>query len=148
MANMLISGIFLGMGSANKRQHYIVTLSIIGWAHTQNDPWSTSSISYEICTWFCSVLLFSYLFSVIIEFVWFIYPYSSGLLHWHWDNCVIVPVPVKLPWIIWLKSTLTKPEPNTKCETMWVFHGMYCMSSLTHWPLGDFNKILEKWFSS
>ena len=28
----------LSMGSANERQHYIVTLSLIGWAHTQNDP--------------------------------------------------------------------------------------------------------------
>ena len=25
------------MGSANKRRRYIVTSSLIGWAHTQND---------------------------------------------------------------------------------------------------------------
>ena len=31
-------GINLGMGSANQRQCYIVMLSLIGWAHTQNDP--------------------------------------------------------------------------------------------------------------
>ena len=30
---------FLGMGSANERQHYIVMESLIGWAHTQNDSW-------------------------------------------------------------------------------------------------------------
>ena len=29
---------FLRMGSANKRQRYIVTSSLIGWAHTRNDP--------------------------------------------------------------------------------------------------------------
>ena len=32
--------IILGMGSANEEQRYIIiTLSLIGWAHTQNDPW-------------------------------------------------------------------------------------------------------------
>ena len=31
------AGIILGMGSANERR-YIVTSSLIGWAHTQNDP--------------------------------------------------------------------------------------------------------------
>ena len=33
------SGIILGMGSANERWRYIVTSFLIGWAHTQNDPW-------------------------------------------------------------------------------------------------------------
>ena len=31
-------GIILGMGSANERRRYIVTSSLIGWAHTYNDP--------------------------------------------------------------------------------------------------------------
>ena len=40
------SGIILGMGSANERWHYIVTSSLIGWAHTQNDPfWPTTMVS-------------------------------------------------------------------------------------------------------
>ena len=34
---MGFSGIILGMGTANERQRYIVTLSLIGWAHTLND---------------------------------------------------------------------------------------------------------------
>ena len=33
-----ITGIILGMGWANERWCYIVTSSLIGWAHTQNDP--------------------------------------------------------------------------------------------------------------
>ena len=32
------SGIIKGMGSANKRWRYNVMPSLIGWAHTQNDP--------------------------------------------------------------------------------------------------------------
>ena len=32
-------GIILCMGSANERRRYIVTSSLIGWTHIQNDPW-------------------------------------------------------------------------------------------------------------
>ena len=31
--------IILWMRPANERRHYIVMLSLIGWAHAQNDPW-------------------------------------------------------------------------------------------------------------
>ena len=34
-------GIILCMRPANERRRYIVTSSLIGWAHTQNDPWWT-----------------------------------------------------------------------------------------------------------
>ena len=33
------AGINLGVRSSYERRHYIVTLSPIGWAHTQKDPW-------------------------------------------------------------------------------------------------------------
>ena len=36
---ILLSAINLCMGSATQRRRYIVTLSLFGWAHTQNDPW-------------------------------------------------------------------------------------------------------------
>ena len=54
------------------------------------------STSQELHSWFmlCCVLL------------WFggfqFYPCSSGLLHWHWGNHMIAPVPVKQPWRIWI----------------------------------------------
>ena len=37
--------IILGMGSANKRRRYNVTSSLIGWVHTQNDPWISSFVN-------------------------------------------------------------------------------------------------------
>ena len=40
--------------------------------------------------------------------------YSSGLRHWHWGNPRIAPLSVKQPWNIWVKSTCTKPQQNTK----------------------------------
>ena len=44
-------------------------------------------------------------FVVVIH--WPIFPYPSGLLHWHCGNVTIAPVPAKQPWWIWI---------NTSCE--------------------------------
>ena len=44
------------------------------------------SISQEICTRFCCALLRCGYAIVHNEFTWSIYPYSSGLLCWHWGN--------------------------------------------------------------
>ena len=52
------------------------------------------SISQEICTRFllCCALLRG--------IHWLIFPYPSGLLHWHCGNLTIAPVPAKQPWWI------------------------------------------------
>ena len=39
----LFRGIILGEGSANERRCNTVTPPLIGWAHTQNDPWFNAS---------------------------------------------------------------------------------------------------------
>ena len=44
-------------------------------------------------------------FVVVVH--WLIFPYPSGLLHWHSGNLTIAPVPAKQPWWIWI---------NTSCE--------------------------------
>ena len=44
-------------------------------------------------------------FVVVIH--WLIFPYPSGLLHWHCSNLTIAPVSAKQPWWIWI---------NTSCE--------------------------------
>ena len=51
-----------------------------------NYTWMTYSISQEICTRFCCALLCCGYAIVHNEFTWSIYPYSSGLLCWHWGN--------------------------------------------------------------
>ena len=49
--NLDKSGVNLGIGSANERRRYIVTSSLIGWAHIQNMArsitWIRSEISYN-----------------------------------------------------------------------------------------------------
>ena len=43
----------------------------------------------------------------VVDIHWLIFPYPSGLLHWHCGNLKIAPVPAKQPWWIWI---------NTSCE--------------------------------
>ena len=63
-------------------------------------------------------------FVVVIH--WLIFPYPSGLLHWHCGNLTIDPVPAKQPWWIWINTscefimndciTTTKQSTATPCE--------------------------------
>ena len=52
------------------------------------------------------------------------HPYPSGLLHGHWGNHMIAPVPVKQPWRIWVNLTTTQ---HNDVGTVCIFHGIYCM---------------------
>ena len=70
-------------------------------------------------------------FVVVIH--WLIFPYPSGLLHWHCGNLTIVPVPAKQTWWIWINTscefimndciTTTKQKHN---KTVCIFLGIYC----------------------
>ena len=42
-------------------------------------------------------------FVVVIQ--WLIFPYPSGLLHWHCGNLSIAPMPAKQPWWIWMNTS-------------------------------------------
>ena len=84
-------------------------------------------------------------FVVVIH--WLIFPYPSGLLHWHCGNLTIAPVPAKQPWWIWINTscefimndcvTTTKQKNN---KTMCIFLGIYCKS----W--GTVENVLKKHF--
>ena len=51
---------------------------------------------------------------MIHALLWFsaspFYPYPSGLLHWHWGNHMIAPVPMKQSWRIWVKISHESTE--------------------------------------
>ena len=63
-----------------------VDMLLPGPLHKQLLPGVSYSISQEICTRFCCALLCCGYAIVRNEFTWSIYPYSSGLLCWHWGN--------------------------------------------------------------
>ena len=50
---------------------------------------------HTVFAWLC--------FVVVIH--WLIFPYPSGLLHWHCGHLTIAPVPAKQPWWIWINSS-------------------------------------------
>ena len=83
-------------------------------------------------------------FVVVIH--WLIFPYPSGLLHWHCGNLTIAPVPAKQPWWIWINTlcefimnaciTTTKQSTTKPCVyflgyTVWV---VYYEDSRGNWP--------------
>ena len=63
------------------------------WSNLQYIPRNMHTVFALLC------------FVVVIH--WLIFPYPSGLLHWHCGNLTIAPVPAKQPWWIWI---------NTSCE--------------------------------
>ena len=83
-----------------------------------DDSWY--SISQEICTRFCCALFCCGYAIVHNEFTWSIYPYSSGLLCWHWGNRQCI--------------TTTK---HSKAVTVCIFLRIYCSltSVRTFWTI-------------
>ena len=81
---------------SNKPLHYIMMTQLPGVGVTKApflifrkakcSNWQGYTISQEICTRFCCALLCCGYAIVHNEFTWSIYPYSSGLLCWHWGN--------------------------------------------------------------
>ena len=66
----------------------VCLVQIWKWSIWETQPISSIkySISQEICTRFCCALLCCGYAIVHNESTWSIYPYSSGLLCWHWGN--------------------------------------------------------------
>ena len=74
-----------------------LTLFINGMVHVNNQLQYIPRNMHTVFALLC--------FVVVIH--WLIFPYPSGLLHWHCGNLTIAPVPAKQPWWIWI---------NTSCE--------------------------------
>ena len=86
------------------------------WKKILSEVHNTCAVWWWYCCCFCQTVIqyiprnmhtvFALLcFVVVIH--WPIFPYPSGLLHWHCGNLTIAPVPAKQPWWIWI---------NTSCE--------------------------------
>ena len=76
--------------------HVWLCFVLLHWGailHVQYIPRNMHTVTALLC------------FVVVIH--WLIFPYPSGLLHWHCGNLTIAPVPAKQPWWIWI---------NTSCE--------------------------------
>ena len=88
-------------------------------------------------------------FVVVIH--WLIFPYPSGLLHWHCGNLTIAPVPAKQPWWIWIFTscefimndciTTTKQSTTKPCA---YFLG-YTVASLAPTDASRRREINDRW---
>ena len=92
-------------------------------------------------------------FVVVIH--WLIFPYPSGLLHWHCGNLTIAPVPAKQPWWIWINTsykfimndciTTTKQSTTKPCAYFLGYTVRATGSWRVHWALTfHFSAIYHK----
>ena len=83
------------------------------------------------------------------------YPYFSGLLHWHWGNHLIAPVPVKQPWRVWVNvihfsTKIEKYNHNKLCAYFMgytvsvVLNTMRPRQNGCHFPDNIFKRILNE----
>ena len=99
-------------------------------------------------------------FVVVIH--WLIFPYPSGLLHWHCGNLTIAPVPAKQPWWIWINTsckfimndciTTTKQSTTKPCAHFLGYTVHYWPSFpsgvLLQWGTRFLGCLWRKWPSS
>ena len=70
----------------------------------------------------------------VVAIHWLIFPYPSGLLHWHCGNLTIAPVPAKQAtlmnmdkYLMWNHYELLHNHNKTKHnKTVCIFLGIYC----------------------
>ena len=94
-------------------------------------------------------------FVVVIH--WLIFPYPSGLLHWHCGNLTISPVPAKQPWWIWINTscefimndciTTTKQSTTKPCAYFLGYTVVLWENKFTHhvWFQQKYTKHISLW---
>ena len=92
----------------------------------------------KICTYFCCASFCCGYIIIHSRLIWFIYAYPSGLLHWHWGNHMIAPVPVKYSWRVWVKSTGVLFQDVKDLANSWkpsdLYLELYNCSEIWHAP--------------
>ena len=83
-------------------QHFVmdvITWGEIFWFHIiiKHNKVGTTVYPKKYAHGFC--------FAVLCCGYTLIFPYPSGLLHWHCGNLTIAPVPAKQPWWIWINTS-------------------------------------------
>ena len=135
----------------------------------EGDLWITDGFLSQMATSTSSLVCSLLLYTAMIQYIprnmhtvfallwfvvvihWLIFPYPSGLLHWHCGNLTIAPVPAKQPWWIWINTscefimndciTTTKQSTTKPCA---YFLG-YCMSFVvSNNLLNNQTRILSK----
>ena len=88
-----MSGIILGMGSANERKRFIVTPPLIGWAHTQNDAWHVDGSVQDCSTSTANVLATT---TYCTTFYNYVYPLPGSC--WRISSALMAAVAIMAGW--------------------------------------------------
>ena len=106
------------------------------WFNIQHIPRNMHTVFALLC------------FVVVIH--WLIFPYPSGLLHWHCGNLTIAPVPATQPWWIWINTscefimnddiTTTKQSTTKPCA--------YFLGYTVPLPIFGLGSAIVRWFSA
>ena len=113
--------------------------------------WKIQYIPRNVHTVFC--------FAVLCCGYTLIFPYPSGLLHWHCGNLTIAPVPAKQPWWIWINTscefimndfiTTTKQSTTKPCAYFlgYTVHDLqwHVVLNLNEWCIELINQNLNLW---
>ena len=113
--------ILLFMRSANEGRRYIVTSSLIGWAHSQNEPWALGcSFHWRIGN--------SYNWSSKSTKEGFVVIHTLTFPHIPWPHMTrrIYRVPV----LVWFKWVSFFKQQRTVCVVF--LYRLCCMSKVTH----------------
>ena len=81
------------------------------------------------------------LLCLVVVIHWLVFPYPSGLLHWHCGNLTIAPVPAKQPWWIWINTSckfimndcITTTKQSTTKPCAYFLRYTVCDSDLRLW---------------
>ena len=102
--------------------------------------------------------VFALLYFVVVIH-WLIFPYPSGLLHWHCGNLTIAPVPAKQPWWIWINTscefimndciTTTKQSTTKPCVYFLGYtvlsHCLFDCNNITHYQIHHIRSRYAIW---
>ena len=90
----------------------------------------------------------------VVVIYWLIFPYPSGLLHWHCGNLTIAPVPAKQPWWIWINTSFefimndcitTTKQSTTKPRAYFLGYTVY-QRATSHDLVKETKVKIKSWF--
>ena len=130
-----------------------------GCRFLHNNPLWSWAINAQLLTVYPKKYAHGFCFAVLCCGYTLIFPYPSGLLHWHCGNLTIAPVPGKQPWWIWINTscefimhdciTTTKPSTTKPCAYFLGYTVLWSWILGTYMSMGlcekDVTPLLTHW---
>ena len=118
-----------------------ISLHFVPWDSIRNKAvlaqvmaWCQPGLNHYLNHRWHSLLIYIYMHCSALM----IHVYPSGLLHWHWGNHAIAPVPVKQPWRLWVNRNPLRTDTPQYDLSVWhvlsiLAHVLWVLSVVTDW---------------